>query len=116
MTIAYNAFNPQKGPSIGSSRSNKIRVKTNDFGDGYSQVIPDGINTHQQEISIKWDYLSESNADAIENFFIDQNGSPFLYTLPGESTVKKWRCIEWLSSYQEKGGRSITATFTRMYV
>lgn len=116
MTTTYNTFTPPKGPFIGTSRKEKIRTKSNDFGDGYAQCIADGLNTHEQELSLEWDYLTATDADTIEAFFVDQNATPFLYTLPGESAAKKWRCVEWSSTYQQLGGRSITATLTKVII
>ena len=113
--MPYNTFSPSKGPSIGTSHTNKIRTITNEFGDGYAQEIADGLNTHQQEVSLQWNYLLGTVAASIENFFVAQNGTPFFYTLPGEQAAKTWRCVEWTNSYQELGGRSISATFKRVF-
>ena len=47
-------FAPTVSPFPGTSGTGKIRTRTNDFGDQYSQSIPDGINTVEEEITMQW--------------------------------------------------------------
>ena len=113
--MPHETFTAPKPVTNGTGYTNKIRANVNEFGDGYAQVIRTGINTHEQEVTLTWAWLSAADADAIEAFLLARNGESFSYTLPSENTAKLWRCLEWTTHYVEKGGRSITAKFKRTY-
>lgn len=109
MTIA--SFSPPVGPSVGgTSRSVTPRVRRNQYGDGYSQRTPDGINTFPRKATLRWNMLSYADAQAIEDFFVGLGGSaPFSYTLPGESTARKWTVVSWERSELDGQLQQVTA-------
>lgn len=87
------------------------RVRTTQFGDGYSSVASDGINTmilKQQELA--WNDLTETQFNALRQLFITCAGvHHFVYTLPYESTSRKLRPTKWTQSY-DRVTRSMRVT------
>ena len=88
-------FNPPIGPMIGTSlelADSEIRVR---FGDGYTQVVGDGINNRGYKISLSWRVLRYSEFNSIMSFFNTHScGVVFLWQLPHESSPRKWRRSE----------------------
>ena len=92
--MALNTFSPPRLPtSQGVQR--QIRVLSTDFGDGYNQVSPDGINAEYRTLSLRWENLRPEQAAAITNFLSTQKSQPFLWRSPYDSATAKWRCIQW---------------------
>lgn len=87
-------FSPARVPTS-VDRDVELRVLKNEFGDGYEQVVPDGINTVRESLSVKWSGLTSSEAESIESFFTSQAAASFTWTPPNRSAQKLWRCTEW---------------------
>jgi phage-related protein len=120
--MALTTFNPvdANGAAIGpsqASRKMKPRVKIAQFGDGYSQRAPDGINAMAEVWSLTWDSLTKSEADAIETFLTARGGvEAFYWQSPRDSNAaKKWVCSEWDRPVINSLFDTITTTFTRVY-
>lgn len=85
-------FNPPVTPSYSSSSKSQYRVKRTEFGDGYDQVMGDGINTRIETWNLTWNGLRSSEADAIEDFMDARGGSEqFEWTTP-KGVTKNFRC------------------------
>lgn len=82
-------------PSSGLSRKITPRNLGMEFGDGYSESIPDGINTMLMELAPSWKLLSFEQADAMDLFFRTQHGQTFLWKMPRETGFRRWKCPEW---------------------
>lgn len=90
--MTWNTFAPPIPPSPGTTDTPEIKLKTADFGDGYSQETRDGINWIRKVVSVTWDTLTVAQATAIESFFRTQGGdTPFYYALSDDMT-RKWTC------------------------
>jgi len=77
----------------GVSRNRKQRIRQAQFGDGYSQEVPDGINsTLDIRNNVGWDFLTASEV-ATARAMLDTIGSIdyVTWTPPGESIEKKWK-------------------------
>ncbi|CAJ0610674.1 unnamed protein product [Cylicocyclus nassatus] len=99
--MTVHVFSPSVIPSVGSSVNSSARVLVADFGDGYSQRAADGINNIDTTVSLQWNNLTGTQANSIDNFFMQMGGyESFYYTLPTESIAKKWTCEKWDKSYQ----------------
>lgn len=97
--MALQTFNPDPAPSPGTSFTPKIKVRAAEFGDGYSQIMPDGINNIREQLDLSWDALTEAQRDTIIAFFNAHKGStPFWYQPVGQSAPMKWTCAEWSST------------------
>ena len=92
-------------------KSMKPRLLGADFGDGYGETAPDGINTMLMVLQVAWKDISFTDADAIDAFLTARGGSErFLWTKPRELAPRLWRCKAW----EVSDGRTlsdVTATF-----
>lgn len=96
----------------GAQESHKPRTLTAAFGDGYVQEAGDGLNADLAELSPTWRNLSWEDATSIHNFFAQHKAYiPFLFTLPGEDTERKWKCTEWGRTWNSAGLVDVSATW-----
>lgn len=103
-------FNPPMRPSPGTSHAPTISLRKAAFGDGYTQASPAGLNHIRRVVNFRWDFLTLAEANEIEAFLIQHGGfRPFLYTLNGEATPRKWTCDTW--SLTDNHPTQVTATF-----
>lgn len=104
-------FTPPSDPQISGEESHGYRVLNAQFGDGYEQVAGDGLNVKEYSINLNWAALSKADADSIATFLDGRAGSEaFDYTIPGDSTAKKFRCDSW-SRTRTGAFDSISSTF-----
>ena len=111
--MPYMVFNPPLRPKS-TGRTTEVKVISNEFGDGYAQVVPDGINAVRLTLSLSWPVLTQEQAAAITGFLAFQNALPFQWTLPDETRPRLWRCLKW-SHKTERGLSDITAEFTEVF-
>lgn len=91
-----DTFNPGVLPTIQSGVAFTAKTLEAGFGDGYEQVVASGLNSVSGNYSLVFDNLTVEQRDVIEGFFRDKKGAePFIYTFPGESTSRKFRCKTW---------------------
>lgn len=103
-------------PFWGSSGDVTPRVLQANFGDGYSQRVPDGLNNIEEKWSLKWDILTLAEKNAIVAFFEARKGAEsILMTMPGESVQKTWICSAWSSNQVSYAAYSLSASFVRVY-
>lgn len=90
------AFKPPVGPSPGTSFKPQIKVLEAEFGDGFSQPTPDGLNNIRETVELRWDGLTEREMHAINNFLVARKGAEVFYFKPaGYRQAMKWTCKEW---------------------
>jgi phage-related protein len=93
--MSLETFNPDPLPSPGTSTKPAFALKTADFGDNYQQTTRDGMNWIKRTITLKWDVLTEAQADALEAFFLGKGGdTPFLYTRRGD-VARQYTCTDY---------------------
>lgn len=94
--MALKTFNPPVGPSPGSSFKPQVKVLEAEFGDGYSQPTPDGINNVRETADLRWDGLLEEEMIYINKFMTEHRGAIAFYYMPaGFYEPIKWTCKEW---------------------
>jgi len=71
--------------ALESSVRRTMRRQVIQFGDGYSQILTDGLNSQQEVWTLKTNYLTESEASGIEAFFWRTRGQAFSWYAPGSS-------------------------------
>jgi phage-related protein len=110
MALATFTWSPQIKPT----GDNTFRVRTAQFGDGYSQVAGDGINTETQS----WDLSFTGDTDYISPivaFLRAQAGtSSFIWT-PPLGVPGLYRCAEFKPTPLGGGNYTLTATFTQSF-
>lgn len=113
MAAKLNTFNPPRQPTT-QGVQRQIRVLSVDFGDGYNQVSPDGINAEYKTISVRWDNLRPELAAEISDFFSNQQAQPFLWKSAYDTKVRQWRCVQWTED-QRTTVVNISAEFKEVF-
>lgn len=89
-------FSPSIAPSPGTSHKFKVNLFEAEFGDGYTQAMPRGLNHIRRTVSLRWDGLTEFQMAELISFFEGQGGyRPFWYQPRGFVAALKWTCREW---------------------
>jgi len=88
-----------------SSKNTKFRTIMTQFGDGYSQRAPDGINSSVDEWSIVWASLDATDKNTIVSALEAVGGWDILTWTPnGEAVEKKFIVNEGFSMDILSGG------------
>lgn len=106
-------FDPPVLPSPGTSIGSKPKLRVAEFGEGYSQIVRDGLNHIKKDLSLTWDVLTNHQADDIVAFFEERGGDKPFWFKPTNGSLMKWRCEEWTDKIADDGVRQITTTFIR---
>lgn len=108
-------FNPPVGPSPGTAHKPTVSLWEADFGEGYSQSTPKGINHIRKSVALRWDTLEFDQMREIIEFFEKQGGSkPFYFKPFGEIEMLKWTCKDWAPT-TESGIWKISATLIQSF-
>nr|WP_321513134.1 phage tail protein [uncultured Pseudodesulfovibrio sp.] len=114
MTIP--TFVPPKPPTAPLEITQQTRIVSAQFGDGYAQETVDGLNSVVLSANLSWPDLTQSQADEIDAFMMERAGAKaFLWTLPGETVARKWKCRSWPKGYKATGRYSLTAAFQEVF-
>ncbi len=114
--MAIPTFTPPKPPSPGTERKPELKIKTTEFGDGYTQETADGLNHIRRTISLTWETLTPTERNTIDSFMTERGGYlPFYYTPSDESTPVKWTCKEWGDRSGKMGFKTFSATFKQYF-
>lgn len=112
--MALQTFNPPVAPSPGTGIKRRMKILEAEFGDGYSQPTPDGLNHMRKELSLQWDTLTSAQMLLIDGFFEDHRGTdPFYYQPAGTAAPIKWTCKEWDAKLD--GTWSMSATLVQSF-
>lgn len=84
---------PIANPSYNTRITNKPLVNIAKFGDGYEQRLTEGLNQNPLTVNLVFD-TSQSEANSAIAFLDARiiDGASFDYTLPSESTSRKFVC------------------------
>jgi len=86
-----------------SDKTTFFRELTGQFGDGYKQVAPDGINNTIDSWNIVWGVLTISEAIIVENALLAVGSWGILTWTPFGETLKKFRMDKSGYSRKAKG-------------
>ncbi len=108
---------PDIAPSLGSSRSVRLRATRAEFGDGYSQRAGAGLNPARQEWALRWELLTSAEAGRLAGFLSRRGGhEAFSWVAPGEAQARRWTCAGLEGPTPSGGSRwSLSATFTEEF-
>lgn len=105
-------FTPPVEPSYGTSKDVVFRTLTNDFGDGYQQSTPDGINDKTDVWSVQWGNVTDADAMTLMNFFRSVGESTvFDWTTP-ENETKRFKAKEPKRGFVSFNNNNVSVTFT----
>lgn len=104
-------------PDDGPSGQKDVRASEIRFGDGYRQVVGDGLNTLEQSwpVTFSRDY---TEIGEIESFLLEQSLVPrsFLWTPPGPNAVQGYYiCLSWRVAPRSGQNATLTATFDEVF-
>jgi phage-related protein len=103
-------------PDYGAQASVTPTVLTSQYGDGYSQDIPLGINTLPQVWKLKFN-REPWDADEIFNFLMNQGGYlRFWWTPPRQEQAIKVKTTGAIQKTESDAGQTtIEVTFTQVF-
>lgn len=109
-------FCPPVGPSPGTTKKYNLKLREAEFGDGYSQITPAGLNHIRLTVSLRWDALLYDQAQEIEHFFTERQGNLAFYYRPfGLPQTLKWTCKEFEFRFDQgvwSGTADLVQSFT----
>jgi phage-related protein len=100
-------------PSYNSPKAIDAKVKQIQFGEGFRQVVPDGINNTLLKIDVTFEGRDIYEAGAILHFFTArQGGETFIWVPPSPyAATKKWKVFSWSDAQPFYNNYSIKTTF-----
>ena len=96
--------------SVGVNRQVAFKTLSAQFGDGYEQRAPNGINNRVETISIKWEALTKADFTTVVTALDAVGGWDYLtFTPHGESTEKRYKLKDgaYSTSYSTSGDSNI---------
>jgi phage-related protein len=108
-------FVPPVAPSPGTVHKPKLSILTADFGEGYTQPTPNGLNHIRQTVALRWDALTMDQRNTIDSFLSDRGGVQSFWFQPfGSKQADKWTCTEW-DSTADAGRWSMRASLVQSF-
>lgn len=107
-------FTPPYLPNYGATRVKDYRDLENDFGDGYIQDIPDGLNTITETWQVAWTNISEANANDIEDQLDALAGTIFQWQTP-KGVTKSFICKQVTIAYTGFQSYNVSANFVQRF-
>ena len=102
-------------PNFNFSNENQPRVKKIQFGDGYFQVVPDGVNNLLLNYEFEFQAIEIHEATAILHFLTTRNGTESFCFLPPapRGQISRFLCSKWTDIQTFWNNYTIKATFTQ---
>jgi phage-related protein len=101
-------------PDHGASESIEARVLVANFGDGYAQRAPIGINNLETKRELVFSVRPLAEIRAIDGFLKKHRGAtPFEYQPPGEEKAP-YVCARWQKVRATDLDSTLTATFEQV--
>lgn len=112
-----DTFSPPKAPSInGTDVTETPRLISPSFGDGYKQDTPDGLNNAPCALSLTWENLTQAQCTQLTGFFRSHVGQAFLWTLPDETTARKWVTGPWKRAWVAGAVYTLSVSFAERFL
>lgn len=101
-------------PDLGAKSERTPRTRKVQFGDGYEQRSPDGLNPDMRKRSLQFTGRSSAESAAIIAFLEAQGGTTsFDYTHPGDIS-RKYKCVSWSETDNGYLIKAISADFVQV--
>ena len=102
--------------AAGSSGETEPKVRRAEFGDGYIQRSPAGINSVRDVFTVMAKNITPAQAEAIRSFMWARKGvEAFYWTLTDETTPRKFICSKWDFEFADFGARTMKLTFEEVF-
>ena len=121
MPIGFNDGVSNKIPDRAMAKRSSAQVLLAQFGDGYEQRIPMGINNLRQEYAVTFKYRPKEEIDDMVTFLQNTKGAnSFNFTVPDTNSANaeftmKVVCSDFSVSYEYGSFYSLDAVFRRVY-
>ena len=113
MTALPAGFEPLVNGLGGRIHNRRRRVQ---FGEGYAQYSPDGVNPKMVEISLDFFIWGEEQLNTMLTFLDNLGAGTITYTLPNESTSHEYELMEPPSvRYVDSQERRLSLELRRVY-
>jgi phage-related protein len=94
-----------------------FKIRKVEFGDGYTQQSPDGLNTTIFSFNLTWENITTAQKNTIDNFLTARGGyQTFLWFNPENSVTYRIKCDTWTVKYNNPNVWTITATFKQVFI
>lgn len=105
-------------PSYNINKKIEAKIKQIQFGDGYRQVVSDGINNTLLELDLIFEGRDIYEAGAILHFFTArEGGETFIYVPPSPyAGVKRWKVFSWADQQPFYDNYNIKASFIEVLI
>jgi phage-related protein len=100
-------------PDQGCDVQTSLRFRKAEFGDGYEQRIPDGLNYIKETWSVSFTLRTKTEILAHDTF-LRANAASFDWVTP-KSESKKFKCENWSMSPMHDGNWSLSGTFEQVF-
>ncbi len=106
-----------RAPSYSPQNTPKVNIVSADFGDGYSQRTPEGLNYIKDNWNVPWNALPNSEAQTLIGFLKAHYALPFLWTPPREAVAKKFICtqLSYSPTNDSQDYTDVSASFEQVF-
>ena len=105
---------PRPPLSTGAQETEKPRLISPGFGDGYKQSAADGLNAVAIVAAYSW-RLTRAETAAVLNFLRGHVGKTFLWKLPYETAPRKWQVPEGWNKVSGTTRDTLTINFEERF-
>ena len=103
-------------PTPDSQGTTTLRTRVAQFGDGYSQAVPDGINNRVYAWALVWRGKSATMAPIAAFLDAHQGATSFYWTPPGLGSPQGlYRCASYTAQCQGNDAWQVSATFQQVF-
>lgn len=102
-------------PSYAIAEQSQPRVRTVQFGDGYSQRLRYGLNTDAKVWNLRFEIRTDSETTTITDFLEARAGAESFDWTPPRGDAGKYICTDWSVDMVNYNNNSITATFVQVF-
>lgn len=111
---AILTFDPKWCPRVNASAEVTYRIRKTQFGDGFTQVAGDGINSKRQEWALEF-VGTESYIRQIKDFLDNKAGISSFFWTPPLGTKTLWRCESYKPTQIDRNNFSLSCTFVQSF-
>ena len=107
---------PITNPVYNARINARPKVNTLSFGDGFEQRLTEGLNQNPLSVNLTFE-LSQTDADTAITFLNSrvEDGASFDYTLPSESSSRKFVCTSFPRSIPFLNRVTLSCTFREVF-
>ena len=101
-------------PDNGATIEEDLRVRATQFGDGYEQTAPDGLNPIAVKFSLSFTRSPDIVAQILAFLRSKSGGQTFTFTPPGGSEIRV-KCRRWRTTLANTYEHRLTADMEKVY-